>query len=51
MARRTLEAGSNAPQNLDAALKEIIVVDVEWIGTTMPSPKNPRQAATSTERA
>ena len=32
---------SKALQNLDAKLKEIIVVEVDWIGTTMPSPRNP----------
>jgi hypothetical protein len=29
----------------------MIAVEVNWIGTMMPSPRNPRQAATSSERA
>ena len=42
---------SKAPQNLDAKMKEMIAIEVDWIGTMIPSPRNTRQAATSTERA
>jgi hypothetical protein len=35
------ELGSKAPQTLDAKLKEMIAVEVDWIGTIMPSPRNP----------
>ena len=42
---------SEALHNLDAKTQEMIAVEVDWIGTMMPSPRNPRQAATLTERA
>src|ERR1039457_4069517 len=34
----TLRSGSEPLQNLDAKMKEMIVVEVEGIGTMMPSP-------------
>jgi hypothetical protein len=42
---------SEALHNLDAKTQEMIAVEVNWIGSMKPSPRNPRQAATSTERA